>query len=246
MRAFFSLLVLSLFTACSGAAALPASSPEPVSPAPTEGSGSWIAVSGQGEAIAVPDVLQVQLGVSVAAASVAQAMGEASRAASALVGLLRGNGVAQEDVQTTSLSLWPERRYGETGPVTYHASLTVAAKLRDLARAGQLLDQAVAQTGDALTISGLYWTVDDLTPYERRAREAAMADAQRRAQQLAAAAGVRLGPPLNVRETVGHPPVPYPLERALAASPEAQTVPLEGGSLRVTVGVEVVYSISPS
>jgi hypothetical protein len=74
---------------------------------------------------------------------------------------------------------------------------------------------------------------------EAQARALAVRDAATKAQQLAEAAGVRLGPLLSLTEQgIGRP---MPMARTMSAM---ASMPVEPGELEVTVTVEARYRLS--
>ena len=65
-----------------------------------------------------------------------------------------------------------------------------------------------------------------------------------RAQQLAAAAGVRLIRILSITETSAPLPAPVPAVANVAAAPVARVAPeIAPGEQRIVVSVEIVYEI---
>jgi uncharacterized protein YggE len=92
-------------------------------------------------------------------------------------------------------------------------------------------------------MDGLDFTVDDPSAAEEQARKQAMADAERRAETIATAAGVKLGNVIGVSEGGGGMPVPYPGPRAMAFKAEAADTPVEAGSQEIVVSVSVSFAI---
>jgi uncharacterized protein YggE len=163
----------------------------------------------------------------------------------AVLAALSARGVAKRDLRTALLSLSPVTDYSpETGPrVTgYQAANSVAVTVRDLAQAGALIDAALA--AGATSMDGLDFSVDDPSAAEEQARQLAMADAQRRAETIAAASGVALGAVVSVQEGErGGAPVPYPGPRAMAFKAEAADTPVEAGSAEIVVSLSVAFAI---
>jgi uncharacterized protein YggE len=80
--------------------------------------------------------------------------------------------------------------------------------------------------------------VNDRTAVEAQARTLAVRDAATKAQQLADAAGVRLGPLLSLTEQgIGRP---IPVARGISAM---ASMPVEPGEVEVTVIVEARYRL---
>ncbi|HXG04063.1 MAG TPA: SIMPL domain-containing protein, partial [Candidatus Binatia bacterium] len=133
-------------------------------------------------------------------------------------------------------------RRGEDDPARilgYRALNVVQLRVRDLGALGRVLDAAVAVGANVLR--GVTFAVLDRDRLEAEARARAVSDAFERAQQLAAAAGVRLGDLLSLAEGAPAFPAAERFERAaLAAAPG----PIETGTLEVVVAVEARYRIA--
>jgi len=199
-----------------------------------------ISVTGTGEATLVPDVMTVDVGVSVRAESVAAAA-ESSRAhAMALIDSLAASGVERVDIATTNYSVSPEYDYqdGVQRLLGFRVSNDLTVTLRDLERSGSVIDAAVAAAGDAVTVNRVVFSSSDEQPARHRAREAAWADAIARAEHLAELAGRGLGPAVSVVETPRNAPGPRPMARMAAV---AEATPIEGGSVNVAVSLEVRF-----
>lgn len=243
-------------TACSGAAETPSAQAPlgaavAVAPASTDlttvsaaadTDRSSIAAQGTGTATDTPDVLTIALGVETKSASARAALDENNTLTTEVLTVIRDSGVAPEDVQTSRLSIYPSRDSNDQID-GYQVTNTVTATLRDMAAAGAVIDTVATTAGDAVRVHHLSMAIDDDTALRATARADAVRQAQTQAQQLADAAGVRLGPVRSITEA--SPATPYPY--AMAASGEAAdagAVPIEPGSQEVTIVVDVVYDIA--
>jgi uncharacterized protein len=205
---------------------------------------STIDVGGTGTVMGTPDVAVLRIGVQAEAPSVADARQRAAQAMGAMLDALRRGGVAEKDVQTSRLSVEPRYRYSERAPELTGFLVTngTTVKVRAIDRTGALLDAALAAGGNEARLESISFTIDDPSALESRARQAAVAEARRKAGTLAAAAGVRLGPPLSISEgSPGPTPVAF-VERA-ALKAEAAPTPVQPGELEVRVDVRVVFRI---
>jgi len=113
----------------------------------TCGSGSpRLSVEGLGTATATPDLLTVAMDVSVTAGTATAALDEDNGDTAAVTAAWRAGGVGAADLQTTDLSVEPEDRLagGDEVVVGYEVDNTVVAAVRDLARAGSLIDAVSA------------------------------------------------------------------------------------------------------
>jgi hypothetical protein len=227
-------LSLLLFTQCATPAA---SSPQISNEAMEE---PTISLSGRGTAEAQPDVAVVRLGVQTEADSADNALAQNNRQVKVLLQVLKDAGVAEENIQTQAIRLYP--RYQEPGEgkarelVGYRAMNMVQVRTQDLENVGALLDAAVRAGGNR--IEGIRFEVSDPTAYMDQARETAWRDAQHKAEQLAALANRQLGPVLSI-QTSGQTPRPVLYETAEAGARGG--VPIEAGTQTLDVTLQVTW-----
>jgi uncharacterized protein len=202
-----------------------------------------VQVEGVGTATGTPDVLHVTVGVEAGADSVGEALEAANAAGRSVLEALHGAGVAEADVQTVDVHVWP--RYDRDGQqiTGYTAGQAVAATLRDLGSAGETISAAVDAGGDAARLQGISYALDDDTALLAQARDEAFADARRKAEQYAELAGRSLGELVSVQEQVS-PSGPVPMAMDAAAVAETSAVPMAVGSSEVTVSATVRWSLA--
>ena len=235
-------LVAVLVVGAVVAVALVAGS-RPVQAAPGDTSEeAGVQVEGVGTATGTPDVLHVTVGVETSADSVGEALESANAAARSVLDALRGAGVAEADVQTVDVHVWP-RYDGDGQRITgYTAGQGIAATLRDLGSAGEMISAAVDAGGDAARLQGISYALDDDTALLAQARDEAFADARRKAEQYAELAGRTLGDLVSVQEQVTPSgPAPIAMDAAVA---ETSAVPIAVGSSEVTVSATVRWSLT--
>src|ERR1700692_391983 len=168
-----------------------------------------ISVTGEATVSVAPDLAQIDGGVT----SEAKTAREASDANNAAMGkvllALKGAGIEEKDVQTSRLSLQPQSAPNRPGPsaiVSYRASNRVTVRLRDVTKVASVIDPLVG--AGANEIGGINFVVSQASKLLDDAREQAIADARRKAEIYAKAAGVTLGAPLSISE--GRTAVPLP------------------------------------
>ena len=200
-----------------------------------------ISVSGEATVSVAPDQAQIDGGV----ASEAKTAREASDANNAAMGkvllALKGAGIEEKDFQTSRLSLQPQYppNPNRTGPATvsgYRASNHVTIKVRDVAKIASLIDVLVG--AGANEIGGITFVVSQASKLLDEAREKAVADARRKAEIYARAAGVTLGEPLSISEEGSS----VPLFRGKMAAPMA-AAPVAQGEETLSVTVNVSWAI---
>lgn len=205
-----------------------------------------ISVTGTGRVIVSPDIADLRLGVSVSRPTVKAARTAAAEAMTRMLAALKKLGIADKDIQTTTLSLQPNYDYStNSNPprlVGYNLSNAVAVTIRDLDKIGPAIDDALA--AGATTLDGVSFRVEDPARAEEQARTQAMAQAKAKAQTLATSAGTAIIGVASISESAG--PTPYPIyfgaERAAAIAKD-QSTPVQVGTNEVIVTVSVAYLI---
>jgi uncharacterized protein YggE len=203
-----------------------------------------VTVSADGSASGTPDTALVQLGVQTQAAKANDALDLANENAQQLLDALKVSGVEKKDITTTNVSLYPQ--YSNDGKTItgYQASNTVMVKIRDVAKTGAIMDAAAGVVGDEITLQGVSFVIDDTGALRDAARQDAVSKAKTQADQLAAAAGLKVGKVLALTEgsAASTPPIAYPA--AGGARDAAESVPIEPGQQQLDVTVTVVYELT--
>jgi hypothetical protein len=199
-----------------------------------------ITVVGQGEAKGAPDTASIQLGVQTESATAREALTSNNTQMQALVAKLKELGIADKDIQTSNIAIYP--RYDNNGRAVeaYQVSNTVTVRIRDITATGALLDQVV--DAGANNINGISFMINDPRQIQQTARDAAIADARARAEAMAKAAGVTLGQVLAISETVGQPVVPL-MARAEAAMAADASVPIQSGEQTINAQVQMTFEL---
>jgi uncharacterized protein YggE len=202
-----------------------------------------ISVTGEATVSVAPDLAQIDGGVT----SEAKTAREASDANNAAMGrvllALKGAGIEEKDFQTSRLSLQPQSAPNRTGPsaiVGYRASNRVTIRLRDVTKVANVIDTLVG--AGANDIGGINFMVSAASKLLDEAREQAIADARRKAEIYAKAAGVTLGAALSISEEGAPGPMPY---RKMAAG-MAASAPVAQGEETLRVTVSVSWAIKPT
>lgn len=202
-----------------------------------------ISVSGTGKVAGVPDTLVANLGVSVVRPTIDAATADAADLTQGLIDALTSHGVPEEDIQTDNYSISPEYDYrsNEQKLVGYRVTNTVTAKIRNLDEAGETIDAAAAAGGNDVVVQGISFDIEANDSLVVSAREAAWSDAQSKATQLAALAGVSLGKAVSIQETTtpSGPPIPYAVEDMAGGA----GTPIQPGQQQVSVVIQVEFAI---
>jgi uncharacterized protein YggE len=235
MRALLSVL------AAAALAGSPLAAQQSPTPAPPQ-----LSVSGEGEARAKPDRAMINIGVQSRAATAAAAAAENARKQSAVLDTLRKLGYTSEQLTTANYSVSPEMQYDQQGQrprvIGYVVSNTVRVDVREIDRAGAALDAALAK--GANEIHGLNFYLSDPGPSRRAAIADAVAKARADAEALAAAAGGRLGPILELSVSPSGP-IMFRQQVTMdmrGAGAEAASTPIVGGEEVVRASVSIRWT----
>jgi uncharacterized protein YggE len=204
-----------------------------------------ISVTGEANVSVAPDQAQIDAGVT----SDAKTAREASDAINAAMGkvllALKGAGIEEKDYQTSRLSLQPQfatsSKANERAPgiVSFRASNRVTVKMRDVTKVANVIDVLVG--AGANDIGGIHFSVTQASKHLDEAREKAIADARRKAEIYAKAAGVTLGEPISISEEGA----PTPVFRSKVAAPMAAGAQVAPGEETLSVTVGVSWAIKP-
>jgi hypothetical protein len=201
-----------------------------------------ISVTGEATVSVPPDQAQIDGGVT----SDAKTAREASDANNAAMGkvllALKGAGIDEKDYQTSRLSLQPQYAPNRNGPspvVGYRASNRVTVRIHDVTKVANIIDVLVG--AGANDIGGINFVVSQASKLLDDARTNAIADARRKAEIYAKAAGVTLGEPLSIAEEGGAAPMFR--SNKMVAGGMAAAAPVAQGEETLSVSVSVSWAI---
>jgi uncharacterized protein YggE len=203
---------------------------------------AMISVTGEATLSVAPDQASIDGGVTTEAKTAREASDANNAAMGKVLLALKGAGIEEKDFQTSRLSLQPQSAPNRTGPaviVGYRASNRVTIRLRDVTKVAGVIDTLVS--AGANDIGGINFTVSQASKLLDDAREQAVADARRKAEIYARAAGVTLGAPLSISEEGA----PGPVFRGKMMAGMAASAPVAQGEETLAVTVSVSWAIKP-
>ncbi|WP_424980163.1 SIMPL domain-containing protein [Leisingera sp. S232] len=202
-----------------------------------------ITVTGEGKVQMAPELAAITLGVTEEAEDAAVAMSAVADSMRSVIARLKNAGIAAEDMQTQQIAMHPvwsqDRSYdsGNRREITgFEASNILMVRVRELGELGPVLD-AVLKAG-ANRFHGLRFDVKDPEAAADAIRGEAVRDAIRKAQQLAEAAGMELGPVRSISEHGGGGRPMMAMEMA-----RSDAMPIEAGELTFSQNVTVVFDL---
>jgi uncharacterized protein YggE len=207
-----------------------------------------LSLSGHGEVKAAPDMAVVELGTLSQAATAKAALEANTAKMTALIAMLKGAGVDDKDIQTSNFSVGPRYENSTTSSgnpkiAGYDVSNSVSVIVHKLGDLGGILDKAVAAGSNQ--INGITLTVADPQTALDDARKSAVKDALRKAAILTDAAGVKLGPLVNMSESGNQVPMPMARGRVVMdmAAKASAPVPVTEGQVAISADVNMVWEM---
>lgn len=262
MKKLLALALLSLAPLPAMAQTVPGAAISPLGP-----NSALLSLTAEGQSRRTPDLALFNAGVVTQGRTAAEALAENSRRMDAVVAALRRAGIAERDIQTAAISLQPrysnpeleaqlrarQAREPYVPPsepraptiIGYEAQNNVQVRVRRLADMGRIID-ALVESG-ANQVNGPSFTLDEPAAALDEARAEAIANARRRAEIYARAAGLRVVRILSISEGGGY----YPVQQVFAVSGEARMAPpapppppIAPGELTIGVSVSVQFELS--
>jgi len=204
-----------LFSMLTLAATTPILAQQPVPPVAP----SVISTSSRGEVRSVPDRAHILVSVQTRDVSAAAAASENAVKQSAVISALRALGITAAQISTQNYSVSPETRNDKADPtpriVSYRVSNSLLIVVDDLSRVGKVIDTALEH--GANQISSIDFFESNAQQLYLQALAMAVSNARHEAESMAAAAGGRLGPMLDLSAGGSRMPSPLMANSRLAA-----------------------------
>ena len=202
-----------------------------------------IVVVGEGSLSVAPDYAEITAGVTTKAKTAKEATEANAKLMTAVTAALVDVGIAQKDIQTARFSVQPVyTTQANTEPklTGFSASNQVTVAIRQIDKVGEIADRLVA--AGATNISNLQFLHSNISKLLDQAREAAVADARRKAELYARASGVTLGKVVWINENSAYTPFAPMLK---VSQRGAVATPIASGEdtlrVEITVGFDVAH-----
>lgn len=207
-----------------------------------------VSVTAEGKITAKPDIAIVTLSVVSQGKTVKIVTNDGNAKMTAVIDAVKKLGVDSKDVTTSSYNLYPEYTYPENkSPIItgYRLEQGITVKVRDLAKVDDVLDEAI-KTG-ANQVGQLTFSIDDTSVIKKDARTEAFKKAREKAEEMASAAGVRLGRVVTFSEDYNqyYPRAiaNYAMDAKMESSAGGVSASVEPGSQDLIVNVSITYEI---
>jgi len=202
-----------------------------------------INVSGQARVSATPDIAYITLGVITENEDAKVAQKTNAAGMEKVIAAIKSAGVKQEDIKTVNYSIYPKYDYDkETGIssiVGYTVNNSVSVTVRDIKKTGNIID--VAADSGVNVSSSISFALSNYEEYYNTALKNAVLAAQKKANTIADALGVKLKAPISVYESGGYSPLSNYATYNMKSEAEMAATPVEAGSIEITATINAVY-----
>lgn len=211
-----------------------------------------IGVTAEGKVKAVPDMATVNLGVITQGASPSAVTDENSKKVNKIVDYVKQQGISKDDISTSQFNIYPQYNYnnGKNEIVGYELRQTVSITIKGVDKSTETLNKILqgAVSQGANEINGVSLSFDDPDNLRQQAREEAIAKAKEKAQELARAAGLKLGRVISVNEAGSTYPQPYygaayGMGGGMMAEAKSASPNIEPGQQDIVESMTVVFEV---
>jgi uncharacterized protein YggE len=214
------------------------------------GDARTIAVTGNGEVHAAPDLARVTIGATARAPTVEAARAQVNPAIERLLAITHKLGIADAQVRSTRITVNPE--YDWSSPkhqrqlTGYAVNRQLSIELKDLDKLGPLIEQSLSAGADVVQDPVL--DSSHRADLERQALAAAISDAYQNALVLAKGADASVGAARNLSSSTVQYARPMPVMRMAAAATASAEAPqtFQSGELDFQASVSAVYDLLPN
>ena len=163
--------------------------------------GTKLTVSGSGTVLVESDLAVVTVGVREASTDVLVAQSTVNEKIAAIKQSLLDAGAKESEINTDSINIYANYDYSDNTEVIvgYTANNTLSVRTTDIDNVGALIDAAFA--AGANTLDNVQFTVQDDSEAREQALTKAVEDARRKAEVLAAAAGLQIASIESIAES---------------------------------------------
>lgn len=212
-----------------------------------------LSVSSDGKAKAIPDMATVNLGVVTQGTTSANVQEENSKKINQIIDFVKQQGINRDDISTSQFSIYPQYNYanGKNEIIGYEARQTITVQVRGVDKSTVSLGKILsgATTAGVNEITGVSLSFVDTDSLTKKAREEALKKAKAKAEEMAAAAGIKLGRVVSITESSSYGgPLPYysqglggyggGMEASKSISPN-----VEPGTQEIIQNVSISYEI---
>ena len=210
--------------------------------------GIW--VNGQAKIMTTPDIVEMSLGIESINKIVSESVQTVSADHEKLISILLNKGIKENEIKTNRYTINPQYKYTKDGSelTGYKVSHYLSFTYRDIDKIGELIDTisyGPEAIGNNLRINSINFSIEDPIVFESKLRENAIADAKRKAKELASFANITLGSPIYISE---NSPTNFTKQISesdigIARMAAAPSTEISSGQLTLTFNVNMGFSI---
>ena len=207
-----------------------------------------IFVEGVGKATMSPDIAVMTFGISSTGKTVSDAQKQNTTLMNTLIEKIKKAGVAEADLQTKDYSAYEKTEWNpqtqKSESAGWVVSQSLAVKIRDVQKISMIVE--IAGQNGSTSISGPTFTVDDQTAYEATARAKALDDAEKKAEAIVKALGLKIERVVSYSEYKedGGGPVPYFADKGMGGGMASSAPSIQTGTQEMRLHVTVTYLLS--
>jgi uncharacterized protein YggE len=202
-------------------------------------------VEGMGKVSAVPDIAEINLGIEVNKKTVVEAQKEANEKINRIIDAVKKLGVEEKYIKTVNYSVYPQYDFKEGRNITgYNVNVSLQIKVKNFEKINAVIDTATSL--EANQVGGLNFTIDDkkLEELKMQARKQAIEEAKKKAKEIAAMAGIRLGKIVNISENFPSPYLPQSLKQmeiGMGGGDQETQTQIQPGESEITISITLSY-----
>lgn len=222
-----------------------------------------ISFDGKGEIFAAPDLATISFTIRETAKEVKDAQTKVTTKESAVLSFLEKSGIEKKDIKTENYSSYPKYEWRESvcprpkeissAPyycpsgkqvlTGYEVSENITVKVRDLAKAGDVL-KGIGDVGVS-EMNGPNFSIEKEDSLKAQARKMAIDEAKAKAEVLARDLGVHLVRIVNFSENGNYPVPMYAkgMREDMVAGSASPAPALPAGENKITSNVTITYEI---
>ncbi len=197
-------------------------------------------VEGTGKTTVVPNVFQIEFSVNETGSTQKEAQNKGNDKLDKAISELISIGISKKDIQTIGYYVNPNYDFTEGRRITgYSININTSVKSKNIDKINKSLDKLIEL---GINVGGINYTVEDEESYKSKARQLAVDDARKKAQDFAKATGFKLGKIASIKE-VTEPRILPTLAKSTISQVEGGGTNIQPGSTDITSKITISYYI---
>ena len=205
-----------------------------------------VSFTGEGKVTAKPDIATISASILTQAVDSKTAQDSNSVKSNAVDSFLKKQDIDEKDIKTSGYNVTPQYKYpsygGQATITGYQVTQSYEIKVRDLNKVSTILSGLV--TAGANQVNNLGLTIENPDAVQAEARQLAIDNAKKKAEELEDQVGITLGKIVNFTEGSGGYPVPmYDLKSSGVGMGGGSEPTISIGENDVVVSITITYQI---